>query len=255
MSNFNKYSIYYDLLYKNKDYKKESEYVKHKLLKYCGNKKNFNLLELGIGSAKHAEYLVKDGFYITGIERSKTMIEIALSKKIENLDIIHADIIDFGINKRYDAAISLFHVISYLTTNKNLIDCFINVNNHLNLNGIFLFDFWYTPAVFFLKPELKIKRLTDNHNIEITRISEPFIDYQKNIIDVHFEVLLKDKINSKLEVINEVHKMRHFSIPELELLCNQTGFEILEFEEFLSGNELCNNTWGANIILKKINNL
>lgn len=255
MVNFNEYSFYYDQLYKDKDYQKESEYVKYKIFKYFGSKNQINLLELGIGSAKHAEYLVRDGFSITGIERSNTMIEIASGKKINNLDLINADIVDFDLNKSFDAAISLFHVISYITTNKELIDCFTNVNKHLNLNGIFLFDFWYTPAVFFLKPEIRIKRLSENSDKEIIRISEPFINYQTNIIDVHFEVLFKNIMNSKLDVIKEIHKMRHFSIPELDFLCNQTGFEILEYEEFLTGNKLSNNTWGASIILKKIINL
>jgi hypothetical protein len=45
--------------------------------------------------------------------------------------------------------------------------------------------------------------------------------------------------------------MRHFSIPEIHMLASFTGFELLKAEEFLSGNEPSENTWGVNFILRK----
>ena len=76
MNNFLKYSKYYDLLYGDKDYDQESEYI----FKHLVFKTNQSLLELGCGSGGHAEYLSKKKINITGIDSSKTMVNIA--KKI-----------------------------------------------------------------------------------------------------------------------------------------------------------------------------
>ena len=74
MSNFNKYSEYYDLLYGDKDYSFESEYLyKH----MTSDKELKSLLELGCGSGGHAEFFSKKGIDITGIDMSSSMIEIA----------------------------------------------------------------------------------------------------------------------------------------------------------------------------------
>jgi hypothetical protein len=46
--------------------------------------------------------------------------------------------------------------------------------------------------------------------------------------------------------------MRHFSIPEIGLLAEHTGFKILKTEEFLTASDPSERTWGVCIILKKI---
>jgi hypothetical protein len=142
---------------------------------------------------------------------------------------------NFKIDKQFDAAISLFHVISYLTDNESLVNCFKLTNQHLKQDGMFLFDIWYSPAVYVQKPETRIKRL-ENNDIKITRIAESEINYNSNIVDVHFEVNILNKYNNRLEIINEKHPMRHFSILELDLLAQLTGFEIIKAEEFLTYN-------------------
>ena len=59
--NFKKfYSKYYNLVYKNKNYKSEVNYIS-RILK--SEKKNIkNILELGSGTGAHAMYLLKKGF-------------------------------------------------------------------------------------------------------------------------------------------------------------------------------------------------
>ena len=73
--NFEKYSYYYDLLYKDKNYEAEADYVKTKLLQQKQNIKT--ILEFGSGTGRHAKLLAKRGFEMCGVERSQTMIEKA----------------------------------------------------------------------------------------------------------------------------------------------------------------------------------
>lgn len=248
MNNFQLYSQYYDLLYKDKNYVAEAEYVAKTLKKY--HKNVATIIELGSGTGSHAEHLCTQGFKIFGVERSGEMVELAKQKNIVNYFPVVGDITTFKLNKKADAAISLFHVISYLTTNEQLIACFNQTWEHLNTNGIFLFDVWYTPAVYTQKPETRIKRLS-NETIEVTRLAEPQIHYNDNAVDVNYEVIIKDKISGKLITLLEKHPMRHFSIPEIELMAKLTGFELIKVEEFLTINPTSEKTWGVCFILRK----
>lgn len=245
-NNFCAYSKYYDLLYKDKDYNSEVFYILNLISNYNLNAKS--ILELGSGTGIHGMLLKNHGYDVLGVELSKDMAEVAKNKGFE---CVVSDIVLFITEKRFDVVISLFHVISYITTNENLILLFNNANNHLNHNGIFIFDIWYSPAVYHQKPQLRLKKMEDSI-IEITRIAKPVIEYNNNIVNVEFTVIVKDKINSQFDELFESHPMRHFSYNEILLLAHISGFEVLKCEEFLTGSELSEKTWGACFILKKI---
>lgn len=249
MTNFNLYSKYYDLLYKDKDYEAEAGYVADTIKELIPDAES--ILELGCGSGSHAEFLCKEGFVVTGIERSEPMLNAAQSKNIKGFSCIQSDIACYQLDKKFDVAISLFHVLNYLTTNEDLFKCFKLTNQHLVDGGIFLFDIWYSPAVYLQKPETRIKRMQDT-DTEIVRIAESTMVVNSNVVEVNFEVMIKDRHTGKTDVLKEKHPMRHFSRPEIELFASQTGFELVRIEEFLSRNEPGSDTWGICCVLKKV---
>ena len=246
--NFNAYSRYYDLLYKDKNYTSEANYVVQ-LIKANHNTAT-QILELGCGTGNHAAILCKEKYSVTGLERSAEMVELAKQKKIENFEPIVADITNFSVNNKFDVAVSLFHVISYLTSNNQLVECFNTVNKHLNEKGIFIFDVWYTPAVYMQKPETRVKRISDNA-IQGTRIAESTIHFNENVVDVNYEIHIQNKANGITEVYQEKHPMRHFSIPEIALLADLTNFTVIKTEEFGTQEKPSENTWGVCFVLQK----
>jgi len=243
--NFQVYSEYYNLLYGDKDYKAEANYVAKIIKTFTPNAKS--ILEFGSGTGRHGLLLQKKGFDVFGLDQSEHMVTEAKKK---GLSCQVADIGKFKLKEKYDAVISLFHVISYLTNNESLVSTFLNANKHLNKNGIFLFDTWYSPAVYEQKALPKIKKM-QNKEISVMRFAEPKIDTNNNIVNVEFTVIVKDLITGKTTELFENHPMRHFSAPEISLLAKLTGFEVLRVEEFLTGKEPSSNTWGACFILKK----
>lgn len=249
MSNFNQYSKYYDLLYKDKDYKAESDFVVSKIKQFAPTATT--ILELGSGSANHAQYFCANDFSVFGIERSSDMVAESVAKNIKNFEVTTGDIVSTIINKKFGVAISLFHVLSYLTDNESLIQCFKNTHNHLEEGGVFIFDVWYTPAVYHQKPETRVRKL-ENNEIQITRIAQSEMITSQNVVNVNFEVIITDKKTNRVEVLNELHPMRHFSIPEIDLIAKLTGFEILHTEEFLTQNPASENTWGVCFVLRKV---
>jgi SAM-dependent methyltransferase len=152
----------------------------------------------------------------------------------------------------FDIVLSLFCVISYQTTNKKVKSVFSNAANHLNKNGLFIFDMWYTPAVYNLRPTVKIKEIKKN-NILIKRVDNPVMISSKSVVNVKYSFFLKDlKLNS-IKLFKENHMMRHFSLLEIDLLAEMYGFKRLKSLELLSKKEPSNKTWSITIVLEKIN--
>jgi len=251
MSVFNEYSTIYNLLYTDKDYPSEVEYI-HIILQKYGVK---NVMEYGSGTGIHGCLLADKGYSVTGVELSKGMFEqakkrIADQKKENCFSLINGDIRTFTVDKKFDAVISLFHVISYLTDNDDVVQTFRNAASHLKQGGIFLFDVWYLPAVLTLHPQNKIKKI-ESDDFLLHRITEPNILYNKNIVDVNFKSFLTNKKTNNSVLIEEKHFMRYFSTPEIHLFAGLAGFEVIESEEFMTSSAPSENTWGVCFILRK----
>ena len=252
MENFNTYSQYYDLLYQDKDYAAESMYILGLMKKYTSGLYK-SLLELGCGSGNHAQYFCQHGLMVTGIDQSEAMVALAKAKAIDGFSPVVGEMATFKLDQQYDAVVALFHVISYLNDNETLISCFRNTYNHLKKGGLFVFDVWFTPAVLSQVPETRIRRMVNEH-ISVTRLAEPAVHHASNIVDVQYEVWVKENQNGATTVILETHSMRHFCIPEIELLAQHTGFEVLGAEAFLSGAQPSKDTWGVCFTLRKTHN-
>lgn len=252
--NFDLYSSYYDLINKQKQYAEESEYIAKLLMSYFPNQ-SLDILELGCGSGAHAEHLVKNPviIFIQGIELSHEMVKAAKDKNIKSFDVLQGNIADLSklsLPKNFDAAISLFHVISYLTKSEEIISCFNGVHKTLKADGVFIFDVWYTPAVYCQKPETRIRKV-ENDKIQVTRIAKSVVHEERNVVDVYFEIFVKDKESNTIEVFSETHPMRHFSTPEIRLMAELSGFDLIESHEFQTMKQPSVNTWGVTYILKK----
>jgi len=243
-----KYSKYYNLLYKDKNYLEEYEYICEILKRHgVGGK---NILDIGCGTGKHLHFFKQNGFSISGVDLSENMIREAKKYLHQEEDLIYAKASEFCFNRKFDTIMSLFHVMSYQTENSELEKVFQNVSNHLIEGGLFVFDFWYGPAVLSDQPVVRIKKLEDA-DIQITRITEPVMRYNENIVDVNFEVMVEDKKTHIVERINETHNMRYFFLPEIELFARKYRLDIISSFEWMNFSELSSNTWYAVIVCKK----
>jgi SAM-dependent methyltransferase len=240
------YSKYYNLLYSDKDYRKEVDYVDGLLKRYQPSAKR--LLEYGSGTGGHGVLLNEKEYQVFGIERSAEMASVARQR---GLKCEVGDITDFKLSDKFDACISLFHVISYINDNESLIQVFKNTKSHIHDGGHFIFDVWFTPAVLQQIPETRVKKI-ENDEIEVLRIATPAIDHLKNVVGVNYHIVQKDKQTGQYLEFKELHNMRHFGVPEIDLLAKQTGFTLVGCEEFLTGAEPSGLTWGVSFILKSI---
>lgn len=254
MTVFGNYAHYYDLLYRDKDYVGEAQFV-HQLLQRHGAKPR-SILELGCGTGAHAQLLAKEGYHVHGVDVSETMLQQAndrqahLSSEVAaRLDFSLGNIQEIRLDRTFDAVISLFHVVSYQTTNAALRATFATVKAHLKPGGIFVFDVWYGPAVLSNPPAVRVKRLEDQ-NILVTRIAEPEMSPNLNEVEVNYQVFIQEKTSGTVSELTEAHRMRYLFAPEVEQLLEDSQLKLVDYREWMSDREPGFETWGVYFIGK-----
>ncbi|MFY9984843.1 MAG: class I SAM-dependent methyltransferase [Chthoniobacterales bacterium] len=249
--NFKKYSAYYDLLYADKNYQAEAEYVARRLR--TASSQTRTILELGSGTGRHGWLLAAMGFEVHGIERSDDMISMAVEGSAENqagFTCETGDLRDVRMNRVFDAVISLFHVISYQITDKDLNAAFTTAGEHLEPGGLFLFDVWHGPAVMATPPSNRVKEMTDER-YRVKRIARPETNLAARTVKVVYDLDCEDLKTGHRAQFSEEHVMRYLFPDEIVGLATAVGFEVVSSEEFLTGRGPSADTWGVSYLLKK----
>lgn len=253
MKVFSEYAEYYDLFYKDKNYKAETSYVLSIIQRFAPGAKH--LLEFGCGTGNYSRCLVDQGYYLIGIDLSPAMVRQAESRLKTSggghpaVVFYTGDIRTYRDGQKYDAILSLFHVISYQTTNEDLEATFRTARNHLEVGGLFVFDCWYGPGVLSDPPKNPIKTVADT-NLKATRRTTSILMPNRNLVRVHFDVLLEDTDSGVITELSEDHDMRYLFTPEILELAALTGFETCAAYRWLTEQDPDSDTWYACFVLR-----
>lgn len=192
---FEKYAQYYDLFNKDKDYKKEIEFV------YEWAEKPKSVLDLGAGTGSYWKYYPKS-VKLSGVDQS---LEMAKKEKA----IVQGDITTHDYKGRVDCVTALFDVVNY-------------VHKHdwwgklpLEKGGYFIFDIWDKEKVDKQGFSRTVK--TSGNAL---RIITP-LEYTGR------EVKLKIDFEDSVFSFSEIHTMYLYSQRDIERFCGDT-FEIVE---------------------------
>jgi len=255
MPEFEKYSAIYDLLYRDKDYGAEAEYVGGKVRSLVHDARS--LLEFGSGTGRHGRFLAAMGFDVHGIERSPEMVSMAhaaddhaSSKTGGSFSCEVGDICTASLGRTFDAVVSLFHVMSYQTSNQALRAAFQSAARHLVPGGLFLFDVWHGPAVLSQRPSERIKEVADDR-YRVKRTARPELDTNRSTVKVVYEIECEDRSDGETERFSEDHLMRYLFPTEVELLAESCGMQVKGVEEFLTGKQASPSTWGVAYLLQR----
>lgn len=251
---FDEYSRYYDLLYRDKDYRGETEYLAGVLRRF--HKDPRHILELGSGTGRHGRLLAEAGFQVTGVERSSTMLAAASARSIDipgggRFSVCQGDARTVRLETRSDVVAALFHVASYQTKNSDLLALFDTAAAHLNPGGLFVFDVWYGPAVLSQGCQVRIRRMADD-NFHVLRIAEPSLHTDQNYVSVKYSIQVRHIVSGEMREIEEQHLMRYLFNPEVELLCQLKGFKRVHSEEWMTAHKPSASTWGVLHVLEKM---
>lgn len=244
MKVFSDYARYYDLLYRDKNYQAEAGFVRDQLAR--SPRPPRTVLELGCGTGRHAVELARLGLEPAGIDLSENMVAQAQAHAgcagFPTLQFACGDVRQWRGGSKWDAVISLFHVMSYQTSNADLLAAVQTAGAHLDSGGLFFFDFWYGPAVLTDPPATRVKRMSDGV-IDVVRVAEPVVDTGRNQVTVHYEVLVTDRQSGQATRLTESHQLRYLFLPELEFLLDAGGFDLTASGAWMSADPLSAHSW------------
>lgn len=260
MSIFGDYARYYNVLYQNKEYAAETEFILGCLKRY-GNMPA-TLLDLGCGTGRHALEMARRGVSVTGVDMSATITMLEMGRQLQAASpdlpagvlppqLQEGDARTVRLGKRFDAVTSLFHVMSYQNTEEDALAVMETARQHLKPGGLFLFDFWYGPGVLTDPPTDRNRIMEDAHT-KVCRHAHPVHRVNDNLVDVHYSIELMDKSTEARSSLHEVHKMRYWFLPELRYLASVSGFTVMAEGAWMHNNLDENNPfpWNAWMLLQ-----
>lgn len=184
------------------------------------------ILEVGTGTGRLFTSMLKTGADVHGIDVSDPMLEI-LKEKLpseKQFRISNQNIIDFHFDFKFNLIMAPFRVMMHLTEKDDQLRALNNVRDHLEENGIFIFD------VFIPDPAQLIKGFDNYMDFEgeyepgrkIRRFVTTVPDLVNQIIDVNFRLEWDDEDGIKNDVFR--FPMRFYFRYELEHLLERSGF-------------------------------
>jgi SAM-dependent methyltransferase len=237
MTVFGSYAQFYDVLYGDKDYHAECDFLEQVFSRYARAPIR-TILDLGCGTGGHALPLAQRGYVVTGVDRSETMLSEARRKAqalpsdfgFRTPDFLVGDIRILDLGRAFDAVIAMFAVISYQTTNEDLAAAFRTVRRHLAPGGVFVFDAWFGPAVLIGRPVDRYK-IVEVNGERILRFAHPVLDILAQTVEVNYKIL-RVKDGQVLAEADEVHPMRFLFAQEIKHYLEIAGLEVLLFCPF-----------------------
>jgi SAM-dependent methyltransferase len=247
-----KYSKYYDLIYCDKDYESEVDYLE-KIFKKHSEKRIHDVIDISCGTGGHAILLAKRGYSVTALDASSHMLEIAREKKVKARIMprfLLANMNDFRLEQTFDACISMFDSIDYLGSLEEVEATFINVRKHLRPDSLFIFQFWNGIAVIAQRPAERM-RVVESRELRLIRYARPLLRVaeQKCEVNYHTIVLRGREVVDEFE---ERHVMLFLYPKEVELSLKRCGFRPVGIHPFrkLDG-EVGEEDWSVIAIAKR----
>ena len=239
---YKEYAKYYDLIYSEKDYKKETNKIKQLISKY--KKSNGKeLLDVACGTGKHLKYL-KSSFSCTGVDINKQMMDIA-KKNVKGVTFKKANMITLNLNKKFDIITCLFSSIGYIKTYNNLRKTITNFYRHLRKGGVVIIHPWLTKSTF--KVGLPWLDTYNKKHIKIARLSIPKIKDNLSIIDFHYLVAEKNK---DVKYFKGRHELGFFDIDKTLKIMRESGFKVKFLKKGFDTNDTkCRNIKGRGIYI------
>lgn len=255
MTAFGDYARYYNLLYADKPYEEECDFVLRVLTAH--GTAPATLLDLGCGTGNHDFCLAKRGIRVTGVDMSETMLACAKERSMAEAgalsplpEFFPGDVRGLALGRRFDAALSLFHVMSYQQRQEDALAMLQSAYVHLKDSGLFLFDFWHGPGVLGEPPEVRTRRL-ENEHVTMDRVSRPEHRADDKLVIVHFEIRLTEKKSGKVTLLREEHPMRYWFLPELRSLAGRVGFSVMAEGGWMREGAPLPSDWYAWMLLKR----
>ena len=223
MEAYTSFAKVYDTFMDNVPYEEWADYLEDRLKEY--GVKDGLVLELGCGTGSMTELLAEKGYDMIGVDNSEDMLEIAMEKRIESgHDILYLlqNMQEFELYGTVRAIVSVCDCVNYVTEKNELQEVFRLVNNYLDPQGIFIFDF---------NTEYKYREVLGNQVIaedrdECSFIWENYYNHTSMINEYELTLFVRDEEQPQLyRKYQEEHFQRAYTLEQIGHMLTEAGLE------------------------------
>ena len=235
MEAYTSFAEVYDTFMDNVPYEEWADYLEDRLKEY--GIRDGLVLELGCGTGSMTELLAEKGYDMIGVDNSEDMLEIAMEKRIESgHDILYLlqNMQEFELYGTVRAIVSVCDCVNYVTDKNELQEVFCLVNNYLDPQGIFIFDF---------NTEYKYREVLGDQTIAESREDCSFIwdNYyyeEERINEYELNLFIREDAESETEGdlyrrFRETHFQRAYTLEEITRIVEESGLQfVTAYEAF-----------------------
>ena len=224
MEAYTSFAEVYDTFMDNVPYEEWAEYLAELLREY--DIEDGLVLDLGCGTGSLTEILATKGYDMIGADGSAEMLEIAMEKKAQSgHDILYLlqDMREFELYGTVRAVVSVCDCVNYITDEKELEQVFRLVNNYLDPEGIFIFDF---------NTEYKYKEILGEQTIAEDREDCSFIwdNYyyeDESMNEYELTLFIKEQDSNLYRKYQEMHYQKAYTLDAMQELVEWSGLEFV----------------------------
>lgn len=224
MEAYTSFAEVYDTFMDNVPYEEWAEYLTELLQEY--NIEDGLVLDLGCGTGSLTEILAAKGYDMIGADGSAEMLEIAMEKKAQSgHDILYLlqDMRGFELYGTVRAVVSVCDCVNYIIDEKELEQVFRLVNNYLDPEGIFIFDF---------NTEYKYKEILGEQTIAEDREDCSFIwdNYyyeDESMNEYELTLFIKEQDSNLYRKYQEMHYQKAYTLDAMRELVEWSGLEFV----------------------------
>lgn len=224
MEAYTSFAEVYDTFMDNVPYEEWAEYLAELLQEY--DIEDGLVLDLGCGTGSLTEILATKGYDMIGADGSAEMLEIAMEKKAQSgHDILYLlqDMREFELYGTVRAVVSVCDCVNYITDEKELEQVFRLVNNYLDPEGIFIFDF---------NTEYKYKEILGEQTIAEDRevcsfIWDNYYYEDESMNEYELTLFIKEQDSNLYRKYQEMHYQKAYTLDAMRELIEWSGLEFV----------------------------
>ncbi|MEC5425913.1 class I SAM-dependent methyltransferase [Virgibacillus sp. C22-A2] len=200
-------------------YKHRNDDLAHKeltqLMKFVPTTEGQSLLDLCCGNGRHSRWFAKQGFHVTGVDLSPTLLNEAQNKECaKDIHYVRSDMRELNYKDDFDIVVNLFTSFGYFKEDEQNKKVLANAYQALKTNGYFVFD--------YLNPSF-----LENH----------LIPFSKDVIDdlsiLQYRMIINNTVVKKIKVEDNgalreyEERVKLYERQKLDAMLEEVGFTIL----------------------------
>ena len=222
MEAYGEFARVYDIFQDNVDYDSWAGYLKDTLREYGIS--DGLILELGCGTGTMTELLAASGYDMIGVDDAEEMLSVAREKQdSEQILYLQQDMRSFELYGTVRAVVSICDCMNYLLEEEDLLKTFQLVNNYLDPDGIFIFDF---NTIYKYKEVMGDTVIAENRE-DCSFIWENYYDVEEEINEYDLTIFVQTQ-EDLFQRFTETHLQRGYTLEQMQEILQKAGLVFLK---------------------------